>query len=47
MDTDLYELAKKKAQATSLSISPNGAYFAITATDYKVRIYRYATGKIA
>mmetsp|Transcript_23026 Transcript_23026/g.38101 ORF Transcript_23026/g.38101 Transcript_23026/m.38101 type:complete len:617 (-) Transcript_23026:553-2403(-) len=44
-DTDLYEIAKCRANPTSLSISPDGEHFAITATDLKVRIYRYATGK--
>lgn len=45
MDTDLYALAKSRAVPTSLSISPDGEHFAVTATDYKVRLYVYATGK--
>ncbi|KAL1521995.1 hypothetical protein AB1Y20_021640 [Prymnesium parvum] len=45
MDTDLYNLAKAKALPTSLSVSPNGEFFAVTSTDSKVRVYRYLTGK--
>jgi hypothetical protein len=37
MDTDLYALAKSRAVPTSLSISPDGEHFAVTATDYKAR----------
>ena len=45
MDTDLYNLAKAKATPTSLSVAPDGEHFAVTATDYKVRLFRYTTGK--
>lgn len=34
-----------KALPTSLSVSPNGEFFAVTSTDSKVRVYRYLTGK--
>ena len=36
-DTDLYAIAKARASPTSLAISPDGEYFALTATDFKVR----------
>jgi len=44
-ETHLYELAKCKARPTSLSVSPDGAHFAVTSSDAKVRLFRYATGK--
>lgn len=44
-DTDLYGLAKARAAPTSLAISPDGEHFAVTASDFKVRLYRYASGK--
>ena len=36
-ETHLYELAKCKARPTSLSVSPDGAHFAVTSSDAKVR----------
>jgi len=44
-NTDLYSLAKARAAPTSLAIAPDGEHFAITASDYKVRLFRYASGK--
>ena len=44
-ETDLYEVAKSRARPTSLSVSRDGRHFAITASDHKLRIYRYASGK--
>ena len=44
-ETSLYELAKCKATPTSLSVSPDGTHFAVTSSDAKVRLFRYATGK--
>ena len=35
-ETHLYELAKCKARPTSLSVSPDGAHFAVTSSDAKV-----------
>ena len=45
-ETDLYALAKAKAAPTSLAVSPDGVHFAVTSTDYKVRLYRFASGKV-
>ena len=39
-ETHLYELAKCKARPTSLSVSPDGAHFAVTSSDAKVRLFR-------
>ena len=44
-ETDLYVLAKAKVALTSLAVSPNGEHFAITAADFKVRLFQYASGK--
>ena len=45
MDTDLYALAKAKAAPTALAVSPDGEYFAVCASDFKVRLFRWASGK--
>lgn len=42
---NFYSCFQAKAQPTSLSISPNGELFALTSTDFKVRIYQYLSGK--
>ena len=44
-DTDLYAIAKAKARPLALAISPDGEYFAVTASDFKVRLYAWASGK--
>ncbi|XP_065834118.1 peptidylprolyl isomerase domain and WD repeat-containing protein 1-like [Oscarella lobularis] len=44
-DTDLYDFAKAKATPISLSFSPNGELFVAMATDRKVRVFRFLTGK--
>ncbi|XP_023653160.1 peptidylprolyl isomerase domain and WD repeat-containing protein 1 [Paramormyrops kingsleyae] len=45
-DTDLYEFAKCKTYPTSLAFSPDGKKMATIATDRKVRIFRFLTGKL-
>ena len=44
-ETDLYAIAKAKATPSSLAISPDGEHFALCASDCRVRLYRYASGK--
>uniref|UniRef100_A0A3P9IRK5 peptidylprolyl isomerase n=1 Tax=Oryzias latipes TaxID=8090 RepID=A0A3P9IRK5_ORYLA len=46
-DTDLYEFAKNKTYPTSLAFSPDGKRMATIASDRKVRIFRFLTGKLA
>uniref|UniRef100_A0A3Q3QHY1 peptidylprolyl isomerase n=1 Tax=Monopterus albus TaxID=43700 RepID=A0A3Q3QHY1_MONAL len=45
-DTDLYEFAKHKTYPTSLAFSPDGRKMATIASDRKVRIFRFLTGKL-
>ncbi|XP_019507969.1 PREDICTED: peptidylprolyl isomerase domain and WD repeat-containing protein 1 [Hipposideros armiger] len=45
-DTDLYEFAKCKAYPTSICFSPDGKKIATIASDRKVRIFRFLTGKL-
>lgn len=45
-DTDLYEFAKHKTYPTSLAFSPDGKKMATIASDRKVRIFRFLTGKM-
>lgn len=45
-DTDLYEFAKHKTYPTSLAFSPDGKKMATIASDRKVRIFRFLTGKL-
>jgi len=44
-ETDLYAVAKARSTPTSLSISPDGEHFALTASDAKVRLFRYGSGR--
>uniref|UniRef100_A0A915IT14 peptidylprolyl isomerase n=1 Tax=Romanomermis culicivorax TaxID=13658 RepID=A0A915IT14_ROMCU len=46
-ETDLYEFAKSKVTITSLTISPDGKYFATFATDRKIRIFKFLTGRLS
>ena len=39
-----YAVAKARASPTSIAISPDGEHFALTATDFKVRLYKWASG---
>ena len=45
-ETDLFEFAKAKTQVLSLSISRDGKQFVCTSVDRKVRVFRFASGKI-
>lgn len=45
-DTDLYEFAKHKTYPTSLAFSSDGKKMATIASDRKVRIFRFLTGKL-
>ncbi|VDN02587.1 unnamed protein product [Thelazia callipaeda] len=45
-DTDLYEFIKIKAPPHCLVISPNGKIFATVATDRRIRIFDFSTGRI-
>uniref|UniRef100_A0A4W5PHL4 peptidylprolyl isomerase n=1 Tax=Hucho hucho TaxID=62062 RepID=A0A4W5PHL4_9TELE len=45
-DTDVYECAKNKTYPTSLAFSHDGKKMATIATDKKVRIFRFLTGKL-
>ncbi|KAJ7375635.1 Peptidylprolyl isomerase domain and WD repeat containing protein 1, partial [Desmophyllum pertusum] len=44
-DTDLFEFIMCKTVPISLSFSPDGKLFATLATDRKVRVFRFLTGK--
>ena len=44
-DTDLYAIAKARAAPTALAISPDGEFFAISGSDFKVRLFRFVSGK--
>ncbi|XP_067678099.1 peptidylprolyl isomerase domain and WD repeat-containing protein 1-like [Haliotis asinina] len=45
-DTDLYDFMMNKAVPTSIAFSPNGQLMATLATDRKVRIFKFLTGKL-
>uniref|UniRef100_A0A7S3EMJ8 peptidylprolyl isomerase n=1 Tax=Rhodosorus marinus TaxID=101924 RepID=A0A7S3EMJ8_9RHOD len=45
-DTDLYELAKKNTDATSLEFSRKGDLFVCMSRDRHIRVFRYGTGKL-
>lgn len=45
MDTDLYNLVKKKIHAIAFTMSPTGQNFAIYGSDRKVRLFDFRTGK--
>ena len=46
-DTDLYELAKRRTRPTSVCVSPDGSKFAVTSADNHIRVFHFATGKLA
>ena len=46
IDTDLYTMAKATTQAGSLEVSPDGSRFVTVSTDRKVRVFRFASGKL-
>ena len=45
-DTDLYELAKKRAMPRSIAVSPTGDSFVVTCSDCKYRVFRFLTAKL-
>ncbi|KDO22744.1 hypothetical protein SPRG_12171 [Saprolegnia parasitica CBS 223.65] len=45
-ETDLYELAKHKAFATTIDIAASGDDFVVTASDGVIRVFRFVTGKL-
>ena len=46
LDTDLYSLAKAKTKALTLEVSQDGEQFSTTGPDRRVRVFRFATGKL-
>lgn len=46
MDTQLYELMKKKTFCIALAVSPTGNHFCVMGNDLKIRLYNHATGTI-
>ncbi|GAB4814723.1 hypothetical protein N2152v2_001769 [Parachlorella kessleri] len=47
LDTDLYALAKAKAVVHSLEVARDGSKFVTMSSDRKVRVFRFATGKLS
>eukprot|EP00887_Chlorella_sp_A99_P006803 scaffold2.g6803.t1 len=47
LDTDLYALAKAKTFAHALAVSPDGAKFVACCADAKLRVFRFAPGKLS
>jgi len=45
-DTDMYAVAKARALPTALAVSPDGAAFAVCATDGRTRLFRTRTGAL-
>jgi peptidylprolyl isomerase domain and WD repeat-containing protein 1 len=46
IDTDLYELATNKIVCLSLTVSPNGKYFAMYCKDKNFRIYKFTSARL-
>lgn len=46
LETDLFELAKRKIPVQTLAVSPNGASFAVISIDRRIRVFRLRTGKL-
>jgi len=46
LDTSLFDLAKAKTTARSLDLSLDGSQFAMCCADSRVRVFRFATGKL-
>jgi peptidylprolyl isomerase domain and WD repeat-containing protein 1 len=46
LDTDLYEFVKHQAIPLNLSFSPDGKMFVVMASDRKVRLFHFLTGKL-
>ena len=47
LDTDLYALAKAKTSAHWLDVAVDGSKFVAVAADHKIRVFRFATGKLS
>lgn len=45
-ETDLYDVAKARAVPLSLAVAPTGLTFAVLASDHKVRLFRFRSGKL-
>lgn len=46
LDTDLFALAKAKTHARSLEVSGDGSQFVALCADSRLRVFRFATGKL-
>ena len=46
METDFYELVKKKVSVYGASISGNGKIFAVICSDKFIRIFDFVRGKL-
>jgi len=46
LDTDLYCMAKAKTKALTMEVSADGEQFTTTGPDRRVRVFRFATGKL-
>ncbi len=46
IETGLYEMAKAKAAPVTMSFSTDGQSFVVTGSDQKIRVFRFATGKL-
>lgn len=46
LDTDLFEFAKNKSHALSLTVAPDGKTFVAFSSDKKVRVFKFLTAKL-
>ncbi|EGD80149.1 peptidyl-prolyl cis-trans isomerase [Salpingoeca rosetta] len=46
MDTDLFDLMKAKTRPYQMRFAPDGSKFVVTASDHKVRVFEFVTGKL-
>ncbi|XP_022710991.1 peptidylprolyl isomerase domain and WD repeat-containing protein 1-like [Varroa jacobsoni] len=46
LDTDLFELVNSNTVATNIAFAPDGRQFAVTASDRKVRVFNFASGRL-
>ena len=46
LDTDLFEFAKNKTYPMSMTVSPDGKFFATLGEDKKIRVFRFLMGKL-
>jgi len=45
-DTSLFDLAKARAAPTAMAVAPDGAHFAVAASDAKVRLFAFRSGRV-